>query len=293
MENEVAKMKKQRDDAITKEKYGEERFSKFKSNVNKDLISFKKQAKDKDQAVYKLKSDLKKTDQMVSQKIQELKTLQKKAREEAEKRRKEEESEQNSKGIDIDAIKDWIHQSTDQMLKQQELNDYLKKQLEQREEIEDDMLKEGDRLTDLILQKERLEFEAESNSTAAENGEAVDEARQLEIEAELEDVVLESDSITATLDVLEEHLDHVETKVMQIQSEIKAFDMDQVQPPRFKGLNNVDNARATLKTFFMVLLDLNVYKKDLENKLIEQDETVLDLQSKVNILQETSSLTSV
>ena len=277
MENEVAKMKKQRDDAITKEKYGEERFSKFKSNVNKDLISFKKQAKDKDQAVYKLKSDLKKTDQMVSQKIQELKTLQKKAREEAEKRRKEEESEQNSKGIDIDAIKDWIHQSTDQMLKQQELNDYLKKQLEQREEIEDDMLKEGDRLTDLILQKERLEFEAESNSTAAENGEAVDEARQLEIEAELEDVVLESDSITATLDVLEEHLDHVETKVMQIQSEIKAFDMDQVQPPRFKGLNNVDNARATLKTFFMVLLDLNVYKKDLENKLIEQDETVLDL----------------
>ena len=40
-----------------------------------------------------MKSDLKKTDQMVSQKIQELKTLQKKAREEAEKRRKEEESE--------------------------------------------------------------------------------------------------------------------------------------------------------------------------------------------------------
>lgn len=69
--------------------------------------------------------------------------------------------------------------------------------------------------------------------------------------------------------------------------------MEQVQPPRFKGLNNVDNARATLKTFFMVLLDLNVYKKDLENKLIEQDEVVLDLQSKVNILQETSSLTSV
>ena len=54
----------------------------------------------------------------------------------------------------------------------------------------------------------------------------------------------------------------------------------------------MENARATLKTFFMVLLDLNVYKKDLENKLIEQDETVLDLQSKVSVLQETSSLSS-
>mgnify|MGYP007086473734 CR=1 FL=1 len=66
--------------------------------------------------------------------------------------------------------------------------------------------------------------------------------------------------------------------------------MDAVQPPRFKGLNNVDNARATLKTFFMVLLDLNVYKKDLENKLIENDEQMIELQSKVNILQETSPL---
>lgn len=109
----------------------------------------------------------------------------------------------------------------------------------------------------------------EHNANAEENGETFDEERQLEIEGELEDVCLESDSITATLDVLEEHLDHVDTKITQIRAEIKAFDMDSVQPPRFKGLNNVDNARATLKTFFMVLLDLNVYKKDLENKLIE------------------------
>ena len=92
--------------------------------------------------------------------------------------------------------------------------------------------------------------------------------------------------------MLEEHLDHVETKIGQITSEIQAFDLDAVSPPRFKGLNNVENARATLKTFFMVLLDLNVYKKDLENKLIEQDEAVLDLQSKVSVLQETSSLSS-
>ena len=37
------------------------------------------------------------------------------------------------------------------MLKQQELNEYLKKQLDQKDEIENDMLEEGDRLTDLIV----------------------------------------------------------------------------------------------------------------------------------------------
>ena len=63
--------------------------------------------------MFKLKNDLKKTDQLVSQKINELKTLQKKAREDAERRKKEEEMENDEKGIDIDAIKDWIKQSTD------------------------------------------------------------------------------------------------------------------------------------------------------------------------------------
>lgn len=78
------------------------------------------------------------------------------------------------------------------------------------------MLKEGDRLNDLIVEKERLELEMEELGEAADAGGEFDEARQLEIETELEDVVTESDSITATLDVLEEHLDHVESKVSQI-----------------------------------------------------------------------------
>ena len=39
------------------------------------------------------------------------------------------------------------------------------------------MLKEGDRLTELIVQKERLEYEMEENSQAEENGGTFDEAR--------------------------------------------------------------------------------------------------------------------
>ena len=62
MELQLAQMKKQRDDAEAQKKYGEERFSKFKTNVNKDLTNYKKTVKDKDQTVFKLKSDLKKTD---------------------------------------------------------------------------------------------------------------------------------------------------------------------------------------------------------------------------------------
>ena len=47
------------------------------------------------------------------------------------------------------------------------------------------MLKEGDRLNELIMQKERLEYDMETNANAAEEGAEFDEARQFEIEAEL------------------------------------------------------------------------------------------------------------
>jgi hypothetical protein len=155
------------------------------------------------------------------------------------------------------------------------------------------MFSEGDRLTELSMQQQRLEFEQSQIRQAQVAGEEYEEARDLEIEVELEDIALESNSITQTLDTLEEHLEFVQQKVNKLREETSAFDMDSIQPPRFKGLNSVEMARATLRTFFMVLLDLNVYKRDLETKCIEQDEKVLDLQTQVSVLQENSSLTNV
>lgn len=66
MELQLANLKKERDEAEHARKYGEERFSKFKTTANKDLQTYRKTVKDKDQAVFKLKNDLKKTDQLVS-----------------------------------------------------------------------------------------------------------------------------------------------------------------------------------------------------------------------------------
>lgn len=90
----------------------------------------------------------------------------------------------------MDSIKDWINLNTEQLLKQQDLKEYLNKQIKQREEIEDEMLGEGDRLTELMIEKERMEFEM------LDLDEQEDEGRRMELEAELEDIVIESESIT-------------------------------------------------------------------------------------------------
>ena len=50
----------------------------------------------------------------------------------------------------------------------------------------------------------------------------------------------------------------------------------------FNALDSIDSARATLKTFFQVVLDLNIYKRDIEAKCIEQDEEVIRLTAQTN-----------
>jgi len=62
--------------------------------------------------------------------------------------------------------------------------------------------------------------------------------------------------------------------------------MESVQPMTFNALDTVESARATLKTFFTVLLDLNVYKRDLEQKCIEQDENVIQLTAARKVAEE-------
>ena len=54
---------------------------------------------------------------------------------------------------------------------------------------------------------------------------------------------------------------------------------------QFDALESIDSARETLKTFFQVVLDLNIYKRDLEQKCIEQDENVIKLEANSKVLQ--------
>ena len=75
--------------------------------------------------------------------------------------------------------------------------------------------------------------------------------------------------ITESLDSLDDTIDHINKKINVLCEEIAAVDADNIEPLKFSGLKSIDAARVTLQTFFGVLLDLNIYKRDLEQKCIE------------------------
>ena len=161
LEADLVKQKKKKDEIESAKKLDENRFFKFKKDVKTDLETEKKKLKDKDTAMNKLKQDFKKVDQLAQQKISQLRGIQKRAAEERQKKLEQQEKEAESKGIDIDLIKEWIHSNTEAMLKNKELQEYLEKQTEKKSKIEDEMLESGDRMTEILIEKEKLEFEQE------------------------------------------------------------------------------------------------------------------------------------
>ena len=90
--------------------------------------------------------------------------------------------------------------------------------------------------------------------------------------------------MTDNLDSMDETLAYKNRKINDLCEEIAANDLEQIEPLKFGGLKSVEAAKVTLQTFFGVLLDLNVYKRDLEQKCIEQDEAILGLNEKMQLM---------
>lgn len=130
LEGDLVKQKKKKEEIEQAKKVDENRFFKFKKDVKTDLQAEKQKIKDKDTAMNKLKQDFKKVDQLAQQKISQLRGLQKRAAEERQRKLEQEAKEAESKGIDIDLIKEWINSNTEAMLKNKELQEYLEKQTE-------------------------------------------------------------------------------------------------------------------------------------------------------------------
>ena len=117
-------------------------------------------------------------------------------------------------------------------------------------------------MTELLIAKEKLEYEREELDAVPEDQK--DEGRIIEIDESLKDMTMDINSITETLDMLDETLEFVQSKSNQIMEELESFDIETITPMNFNALGSIESAKATLKTFFGVVLDLNVYKRDLE-----------------------------
>lgn len=70
--------------------------------------------------------------------------------------------------------------------------------------------------------------------------------------------------IQDNLDNMEEKNDFIEGKISGIKTAIIEFNPEDVDQLKFEEVQSIEGARACLGAFFGILLDVNVYKRELE-----------------------------
>ena len=136
-----------------------------------------------------------------------------------------------------------------------------------------------------MLEKDRKEIEKQQKELVAQDQEEPDEGPILELEEQIYQVTIEIDQINERLETLEEIYNFHTNKLAQLNGEAVTLDAENIEPLKLSGLHSIDAARVTLQTILSILLDVNIYNKDLELKCIELDEQILDLNSSIGALQ--------
>ena len=67
------------------------------------------------------------------------------------------------------------------------------------------------------------------------------------------------------LDNLEEKNEFIEAKITSIKTSIIEFNPEDIDELKFEEVQSLEGARACLSAFFAILLDVNVYKRQLES----------------------------
>ena len=105
-----------------------------------------------------------------------------------------------------------------------------------------------------------------------------------EVEEEIKAIDLDILSINRNLETLEETNEFITNRISELNQEKIAVDAGDIEMIRFNHIKTLDSAKRGLSTFFALLLDLNVYKCQLEkrgedmerafDKLAEEHETL-------------------
>ena len=142
----------------------------------------------------------------------------------------------------------------------------------QQRQVEERISEEQTVLAKLQVRKQRLE---------QRRSQTEDEAQQVLVVEELRQVDCELEAARETVETLETQADFVEAKLAQIDAELLQFSPDDVEQLRFDQVQSIEGARACLGAFFGILLDVNVYKTELEARSAQQEATIESLLGQV------------
>ena len=274
---EIDNIKTQKVKLIRQIREEKELYRKWKKNKIKDLLRAKKEGQRKDEEIGKLKSENLKKSNILRRKVEELQALQKRQQLEIQKQRKAISQKRMSKRIDPDKIKNWVNENTQKLIRYQDIKEELDKEEAERQDTEKRIEEEQNNYAVVQTKKEKLESKRKITHE--------DDLDQIEdIDQEIRGLDLELGAINENINSLEDKLDFINEKISIFNKEVIEINPEGIEALRFEEINNLEEAKIYLGSFFNIFLEMNVYRSMVENKILEQDNIIVQLRKEISEL---------
>lgn len=160
------------------------------------------------------------------------------------------------------------------MIRYQDIKEEIEKEESERVNTEKQIEDEQSNYAAIQTKKEKLEAKLKTISK--------DDRDQIEdIEQDIRGCELELGAINENMNSLEEKLDFICEKISIFNKEIIDINPESIEALRFEEINNLEEAKIYLGSFFNIFLEMNVYRSMVENKILEQDGVIAQLRKEI------------
>ena len=271
---EIDRMKTQKVSMMRKMKEEADKHREWKAARAKEILQLKKISSRKDRQITKLQRENKRKENLAKRKQEELAILQRRQR--AERTKRKDAQDQRGAGLTFSAetVRDWIVKNTEKLLRDAEITEATQLQENSKREVEAELTEEWNLYGSLTHKKETMQRDREM--TAEDDLERI-----YELEDKLREVECDMAAVNGNIESLEEKNDFINNRIAELHKEKLEVNAEDIEVLRFTDIRTVEHAKICLSTFFGLLLDLNVYKKQLEKKAVEQETTIETLRVEI------------
>lgn len=274
---EIDNMKTQKVKLMRQIKEEKDNYRKWKQEKTKSLMQMKRENQKLYLETVNLKKENTKKNNILRRKIEELQALQKRQKDDLDKHRKALNQKRKERKINPEKIKAWVADNTKKLIRYQDLKEEMDKEEESKKFTEKQIEEEQSNFAVVLTKKEKLETKRKLIDPA-------DKDALEDVDQELRGLELELNAINENMSSLEDKLDFINEKISVFNKEIIEINPEGIERLRFEEISNLEEAKIYLGSFFNLFLEMNVYRSMVENKLIDQDETITKLKKEISDL---------
>jgi hypothetical protein len=320
LEMDIEKIRNQKANLNKKLKEYDEKYKKWKTDKSNEIVMMKKSGLKKDREINKLKRESRKNEIFAQRKVAELNLMKRRQQQEEVTRKKEEvrrkkviknksksgkgfkkgqnnadandQSPEKSKAdesqqIDIEKIREWIEANVEKMVTvkhlQKDLDDFESK----KQQVENEINEEQKYYSEISIKKEKAIMRKSKLKIGQDEGEA------LEIDKDIE----EYDSILKqnqeSIESLEDKIGYHNQQIINLEQTIEDVNNSEIKGLNLSQIHSVQSAQTLLIAFFNVILEVKIQKVELEETVIEQHSSILELEKELKILRESKRTTEL